>query len=276
MKSFTRSSSLWLLPVLALVAAPGLVRADQLDNLEVGVRSRVMDGKAGKEVGGRHPKIYGILSVEIIKQPDKLVRPVDARLLYDQVKHELNLRGFTEPAKGAKPQILITVQYGRSWLSNPFLGGAQYTEMPSSDGGRFTGGESNGGGPGSGPPGATRTVIDEAPIQTISMADAGLVMRLHENGVEAKVQKAEAEKLCIIVTAWPYPAKTIQKPKRLWITTMVVDDPEHRDLNLLSGEMLAAGSAYFDAVTKEEEDSVFRPVPNGQVEVGTPTVVKNK
>lgn len=259
-----------------ILAAPSRLWADQVTEFEIGVRSRVIDRpKHGpqKDPGGRHGKVYGILSIGIIKQKEKLARPVDAYRLLGQLKQELAKNGFVEVAKGAKPEILLTVLYGRSWLVNPYMQSAQVQELPTSAGGRTTGGEGGPGGPSKGVGNAGRAMPDEAPTQELSLADWGLMMRLSENGVEAKSQKNEAEKLCIMVFAWEYPKNKGDRPKRLWSTTMVTDDPEHRDLNAISGEMLAAGAALFDREPKEEEASIFRPLPDGHVEIGTPEEV---
>ena len=57
---------------------------------------------------------------------------------------------------------------------------------------------------------------------------------------------------------------------------MVVDDPEHRDLNAIAEKMLAAGAPYFGRELKEEEVDVYKPLPEGRVNVGTPEVVEPK
>ena len=87
------------------------------------------------------------------------------------------------------------------------------------------------------------------------------------------MQKAQYEKLCIRLTAWQYPTDPKAKPKQLWHTTMIVDDPDHRDLNTIAAEMLAAGAPYFDKEIKEEEVDVNKPLPEGRVNLGTPEVV---
>lgn len=58
------------------------------------------------------------------------------------------------------------------------------------------------------------------------------------------------------------------------MTTMHVDDPEHRDLNEISTKMLAAGVPYFDThVARESEVVINTALPEGRVNVGTPEVV---
>lgn len=227
------------------------------DQLDVGVRSTVVDKPFGQSAlpdAGRHGKAYGILTVQLIPEEAKIVKPVDALKLKDIVCHELDTHGFHQVAKGLKPEILITVQYGRAWLWNPYMGGAQTTHTGMSG----AGGTSPDGG--------------EMAIQNLSMGDAKQIMRLHESGVEAKSQKAEAEKLCIKLTAWQFTTDRTAKAKQLWTTTMIVDDPDHWDLNAIAAEMLAAGAPYFDRKTKEEEVDVYKPLPDGRVNVGTPVV----
>ena len=55
---------------------------------------------------------------------------------------------------------------------------------------------------------------------------------------------------------------------------MIVDDPDHRDLNAIAAEMLAAGAPYFDKEIKEEEVDIYKPLPEGRVNVGAPEVVE--
>ena len=72
----------------------------------------------------------------------------------------------------------------------------------------------------------------------------------------------------------PKDAKT--RPKMLWKTVMVVDDPDHRDLNRIAAAMLAAGAPYFDKEIREPEATVFKPIPDGRVNIGTPEVIPPK
>lgn len=274
------------LSLMALIAVIAAHLTAQVPELEVGVRSKVVDRGPGREPGGRHGKVYGLLSVEIIKQKEKLVRPVDAYALWAQVQQELHNQGFVEAQKGQKPDILISVLYGRSWLENPWMGGTNNTQLSTSAEGRYTGSEplqpmvqmppSAMAGASPHDMNATRPVPDEAPTVEFDTGSLASMIRMRENGNEAKLQKDEAEKLCIIVTAWKYPADRKAKPKCLWVTTMVTDDPEHRDLNLISGEMLASGSAYFDREPKDVEVFAYRKIPEGKVEIGPSQVVPPK
>ena len=60
----------------------------------------------------------------------------------------------------------------------------------------------------------------------------------------------------------------------LWMTTMVVDDPDHRDLNIIAPEMLAAGGRFFGREIRDKEVVVRAPVREGQVNVGVPEVIE--
>jgi hypothetical protein len=60
------------------------------------------------------------------------------------------------------------------------------------------------------------------------------------------------------------------------MTTMHVDDPDHRDLNEIAPKLLASGAPFFDRpIDREQEVVISRPVREGQVKVGTPEVVAN-
>ena len=59
----------------------------------------------------------------------------------------------------------------------------------------------------------------------------------------------------------------------LWKTIMVVDDPDHRDLNEVAATMLHAGAPMFDKLTKQKEVFVNTTLPEGHIKLGTPEVV---
>ena len=228
--------------------AASSIRA-QVNQLEIDVRAKIADkpfGKSNLKAAPEHGKVYAILAVQLIPNEEKMVRPVDAHVLLGLVRHELDTHGFRHVVKGQNPEILITIQYGRAWLNNPYFGGEQvdYSGIK-----------------GGGPPTREITVgshVDER--QTVA-------------GFESKAQKAEKEKLCIKLTAWQYSTDSKAKAKQLWSTTIVVDDPDHRDLNAIAEEMLKTGAPYFDKEIKEEEVAVYKPMPEGHVNVGTPEVV---
>ena len=220
--------------------------------MAIGVRATVVDKPDGirAEPIPEHGRLYGMLPPQAVASEEKLVKPVNPNLLAGLVVTELDKRGFHRVVKGQKPEIIITMYYGRGWLKNPYMADAG-PETP--------GGESAVGG------------ID-AP--TVSITGTGAQMFKEKGtGFEQKLQRAGYEKLYIRVTGWKYPTDPKAKPKELWHTTMVVDDPDHRDLNAVAADMLAAGSAFFDKESKDEEVEVYKPIPEGRVYVGTPEVV---
>jgi len=93
-------------------------------------------------------------------------------------------------------------------------------------------------------------------------------------GWEAKLQKASFEKLYLRVTAWAYPTEHNAKPRMLWKAVMVVDDPDHRDLNQVAAKMLEAGAPYFDKQPKDKEVDVYKPLLDTHVNVGHPEVLE--
>lgn len=95
-------------------------------------------------------------------------------------------------------------------------------------------------------------------------------------GYQAKLQKASYEKLYLRVTAWAYPIGEKARPKMLWKTIMVVDDPDHRDLNAIAQKMLEAGAPYFDRDITDPEVEIIKTLPTGHVNVGGPEVVDPK
>lgn len=234
----------WLLLVLGwtgLLANLAVGQGD--DQLQVGVRSTV-------QVVSGVGKVYAILAVQQMKSESELLKPVDAQRLMSLLRHGLNARGFQETDKQHPPDILITVQYGRGWLANPYLGGSH-------------GGSASGGGSAS-----------QVELVQGSVLRAEEVMAEKLPGREARLQKAAFEKLFIEVIAWQYPSDPNAKATLVWKTTMVTDDPDHRDLNHVAADMIAAGTPYFDWDTGEPEIEISRRMPEGRVNVGTPKVVE--
>ena len=103
--------------------------------------------------------------------------------------------------------------------------------------------------------------------------DASELYADKEFGHEANLQKASFEKLFIRVTAWETPKGKDSHPRMLWKTIMVVDDPDHRDLNEVAATMLHAGAPMFDKLTKKKEEFVNTTLQEGHVKLGTPEVV---
>jgi hypothetical protein len=247
-----------MLRLLFAAAALGLAGSSsaraQDENLDVGVRSHVVDGDVHAKATKTHPgegghgKIYGVLAVSQIPAGEKIVKPVDANRMLEALHEELAANGFKRVAKGHKPEILLTVSYGRGYLPNP------YTR----DTGELT------------------TGVDQTPTMTITGAMPLQLYDAKTPGWEANLQKNQFEKLYIRVTAWEYPSQPNAKSKMLWKTIMVVDDPDHRDLNASMAKMLEAGAPYFDKEPKATEVNIYKPVPEGRVNVGTPEVVQPK
>ncbi|MDB6168828.1 MAG: hypothetical protein JWM88_1692 [Verrucomicrobia bacterium] len=248
--------------MLALAVVVGLTllraRADEPE-YQINVRSEVERAfkGLGKEALREHGKVYTVISIEQIDNPEnKLVRPVNEFALLKNLNRVLAAHGFREAAAGTNPEILVTVLYGRGWLKNPYTDdGMIETDAPGIDGIGAMGGR-------------TVTIVGIP-------KDA---MRHLEPGYEEKQQRADGEKLIINVTAWEYrgPRKEGEKrtkPKQLWHTTINTDDAD-QDLNAQMEKMLAAGAVYFDRVIDKEELTVSSSLPEGHVNVGTPTVVE--
>jgi len=294
---------IWLHPAGLLAMGLGLMtlpaRAQPAD-LEVGVRASVPDGKPtwnkDKTVAdGGHSMVYGILAIKQVDSVDHLVRPVFEKRVVSLLMDTLDENGFREFVPGEKPAILITASYGRGEMSNPYIrdtgavGGAASGGSPTSRAALALDSQPAGdaiiptangtlpslvgGGPVIGAGGQGTISSDAAPLtQSITGASPMQLFDEKSHGYEAKLQKAGFEKLFIRITAWEYPAGPKIRPKMLWKTIMVVDDPDHRDLNVVAAAMLAAGGPYFDKAHREPEVEVHKPLPDGRVNVGEPEV----
>lgn len=199
-----------------------------------------------------HGKLYHIGYIQETLQDVKLVRPVDEGMLRHHLGVELAKRGFREITGEESPDIILTVHYGRGLLHNPYLDDTIVNENTN-------------------PP--TVTIIGSIPTQ---------LMRQKEHNFEMKLQNANFEKLFIRITAWANPAKQDPpkpgkkfKPKALWKTTIVIDDPAGRDLNHFMEKMLAAGAKYFDREIEEEEALIRTDLPEGHVKLGDAKVVND-
>jgi hypothetical protein len=257
----------------------------QVSELDVGVRTKITDksniyaGKTKANPGtGAHSKLYGILSVAEVESEQELVKPVDESMILRVLSAEMNRNGFKLPAPGQKPDILITASYGRAELQNPYIRDGGETAGDNRAGG-FLGvaaGTSTSGASASGPISGGVSNDSGAATSVITGAFAQQLMDEKTNGYQAKLQKASYEKLFIRVTGWAYPSNPKAKAKMLWKTIMVVDDPDHRDLNAVAAKMLEAGAPFFDREIKDPEVDILKPLPTGHVEVGAPEVVQPK
>ena len=187
-------------------------------------------------------RLYFLARIQEEKNGEKLVTPVDANAMARELVRQLEAQGFHRVQQNQKPEIIITVKYGRGQLSNPY-----------SDSDRDK--------------------------QITNLSDSDMLVPHHTltgGRLEERRQWAAQEKLIIQVRAWKYPPPPDPKkgPLMLWVTTMHVDDPDHRDLNELAPQLLAAGASFFDRpIDQEREVVISRPLQEGHVKVGAPEVV---
>ncbi|MDB6092762.1 MAG: hypothetical protein JWM32_324 [Verrucomicrobia bacterium] len=222
---------------------PAMLSAADEATFEIYVRSKVEQPMKG--MAREHGRIYGIIAMsQIVNAEEKLIKPMNETELLRQLHQVMLHRGFHEAPKGTKPDILLTVLYGRSWMRNPYL---------------------------------EDDLVQDINEDLQSAAIAGLpthYMNQTEAGHEEKLQRAQKEKLIIDITAWRFPTNPSEKRRQLWHTTISTDDPDHQDLNRLSEKMLIAGSTYFDRKTDKPEVSISSEFPEGRVLMGTPTVIE--
>lgn len=248
------SRFLLLFAATSVLLAGGARAGEDEGPLNIAVRTSVDRPFKGlrKEPYHEHGKAYLIAALNEAPTSRPLVRPIDQGNLLLQLRLALAHRGFHEATPPAEtPDIVLTVVYGRGWLKNPYLD--KHT-MP--------------------------VGMSDPPTVTMSGMDIQQMIREHEPFYEARLQDASHEKLFIHLTAWEYPGHQPdpppgkkKKPHELWKTTMVVDDPEHRDLNQFVEKMLAAGAKYFDREIDEEEAFIDTTLPEGYVHYGEATVV---
>jgi len=229
--------------------------AQAADPVVIGVRSSLV-APAGAAVQGR---IYTILSIQQISAWEKVVHPVEVDDLLALLRQSLAAQGFQAAKLHQPPEIVLTVEYGRDWLDNPYLGdpGDSFPVRGVSS---------------ASPPNGAQTTLDKVPNQPIAGVPVQLMNHLG-TGVEARTQKAGYEKLYLRITAWKYPPDPKGRSARVWSTTMVVDDPDHSDLNVLAASMLAAGAPHFGRTIAEPELEVSQSLPNGHVKLGVSQVV---
>ena len=255
-----------IVAVAALAAIPASAQQDG-GELDVGVRTQLdrnkvlADGRRAHELHAavEHGKIYGLLLMQPVNSREPLVKPVDKEVILRELTRQLEAHGYHHVEPNHKPEILLTVIYGRSWLPNPYLTDNIDVDNMGPEEKPFVQDSEN--------PFAPKGFVINNP---------NLAANLSIPSVSIKATKAAYEKLFILVRAWRYPANPKDKPEVLWVTTMLVDDPDHRDLNVLAAKMLEAGAPYFDREIKGEEVDVYKPLPEGHVKLGTPEVVEPK
>ena len=231
---------------MTLGLSSSVMGADESLPLNIQVRSDVDQPFKGfgKEPLREHGKVYAIAAVSEARGDESLIMPIDETLLLTHLSNELAKRGF-RPATAAEPaEIVLTVLCGRGYLRNPYLDDVNMDETTN-------------------PPTLTYVGLPTS------------LMRQKTHRFEEKLQAAQSEKLFIRVTAWanpdtqpePKPGKK-KKPKLLWKTTIVTDDPANRDLNQFMEKMLAAGSEFFDRKITTEEVLITTDLPVGNVQLG--------
>ena len=243
------------LPLLAaiLLLSPLARSQENTTNLDIGVRSgidldehhrRKADAVYAKDIS-RHASIYLLASVMPHPSIGSLIREVNALAIAKELNRQLEAHGFRQVEPGQKPQVVITVEYGRGWLPNPYSdddAGKVHNNLTNSD------------------------KFHPWPISEIFPSLSNEMNR----------QKADEEKLIIQVRAYRYTPDPKEDPQLLWMTTMNVDDPDHRDLNEIYQKMLAAGAPHFDQpIDHDHEVIVVDQVPEGHVKVGPVEVIKD-
>lgn len=208
----------------------------------------------GKKPLSQHSKLYAIggISAAWLMPHDTstpLTIPVDEDELRVLFKNVLSAQGFHEITWGKTADIILTVIYGRNQMRNP------YTDKTVEVDGSAMGMHG---------------------VKVVSSESDELLRERSDPGYREKMEKADAEKLFIIVNAWENPGfnpKEKKDPVLLWRTVIYVDNPEW-DLNAVAGKMLAAGATHFDRPMAQEEVVISSAVAEGTVNVGTPTVVE--
>ncbi len=245
-------------PLLAWLAAAllffPLARAQENTTaLDISVRSGIDMGEHHKRKHdlayardiSKHLTIYLLASVSPHPSVAALIKEVNAIAIARELNRQLEAHGFKPVQPDQIPQIIITVEYGRGYLPNPYSDddiGKAHNNLTNSD------------------------KFHPWPVNEIFFSI----------GEEMKRQRADEEKLIIQVRAWRYSPDPNTKPVMLWMTTMNVDDPDHRDLNEIYQQLLAAGAPHFDQPIDHDHEVIIRDeVPEGHVKVGPLEVVKD-
>lgn len=256
-----------LLPFL-LVAWSNPVRAFKKDGLNIYVRSVVDSPVPGKVAHADRPKIYLLAPVRQLPSAMKLAKPVDPSVIEKASRKVLQKKGYQPAMEGDHPDEVIMVFYGRGFLSNPYLQGPGY--------GNDTVGDVPGMDPETHPDvpaDAMQGSRTAAPTQVIlfpTVDNFGPVAAMDER----KRQFANFEKLVLIVSAFDFDAMQKHRTKRLWRTVVYIDDPDHRDLNQITKQLLDAAADYFGRKSEGKEVVITKPLPEGYVEVGRERVIE--
>jgi hypothetical protein len=249
--------------VAAMTTCTAIRAADA--GLDINVRTTV-ELPRGESLGP-HPTFAMVPAVEVAS-PEKLVRPVGASTLqgvYEMLQEKLEAQGYVGVHDPVHPEVLITIQYGRGYLPNPYTVGASTASMSA---GALAAGASGGRSEGT-----SKMSGDSGP--TVSQRGEMNQMRRFEPNYESKMQFAGREKLFFTIAAWNFASmQKGAKRVRYWTTTVLVDDPDHRDLNGIYAQMIAASAAFFNRRIDKEEIEVSAKIRDGRVEVGIPRIVE--
>jgi hypothetical protein len=256
-----------LLLVAAAAVASAPIRAQTGSEMEIGVRAgidpvektkRDHDPAYAQSVAG-HGQVYVLASVKEETTEQKLIKPVNARAIADELKRQLKLQGFRPAGPQEKPDVVLTVKYARGFINNPYINPDLL--------------------PGPSPTGAAPD-MRKFRQQHLGLSDddpvSGVLPHSSFVGLDAKAAAQDAEKLMIQVRAWKYPppADPKKRAQLVWMTTMYTGDPDHLDLNLVMPKLLAAGAPHFNQHLDRESPAIINTdIPDGHVNVGTPEVV---
>lgn len=260
-----------IIPVLLFWAAilAGPAQAMNFENMAVAVRAGIdLDDKhrrdkdpASAADSRRRPRVFLLGSVTEARNGTKLEYPVDGVAIAAEVKRVLIAQGFRPVAVGEKPQTVLTVEYGMGRLPNPYSDENTASVDPTT--GKLV-----------------RMHLDDKAYNNLSDSDIFTPWRdFSDDPNRRKAIQADQPQLIIQIRAWKYPPppNPKKKPTMLWMTTMHVDDPEHRDLNQVYKVLLAQGAPYFDRhIDRGREVVVDTGIPEGQVKIGHIKVVDDK
>jgi hypothetical protein len=215
---------------------------------------------------GPHPTFAMLPAVEVAS-PEKFVRPVSETTLlgvYKILQEKLVTTGYIGVADKIRPDLLITIQYGRGYLPNPYTIGVSSSAM-SAGSIDPNPGVARSEGPGRMSGDAGPTVLQRGEMNQLKRYDMNY---------ESKMQLAAQEKLFFTIAAWNF--ASMQKGAtrvRYWTTTVLVDDPDHRDLNQIYEQMITAAGEFLNRRLDGAEVDVSTKIREGRVEVGIPRVL---
>jgi hypothetical protein len=243
-----------------MVVLLGSGHAQTAAGMQIGVRSGIDPAEKAKRDQdsvyarnrAKYGQVYVLASVKEETWESKLIKPVDALAMAKEVKRQLQNQGFREAGPKEKPDIVITVRYGRGTMPDPYI---NPDFLPITDTRKFTASQRVG-------------LSDDDPVNYFQVHEVFV-------GIDAKIAALDEEKLAIQIRAWKYPppADPKQKAELAWMTTMYADDPDHRDLNLIMPQLLAAGAPYFNRhLDREHPIEINTALPEGHVNVGAPVV----